>query len=153
MHHLHDISIPAAFDFIYAHIHALGYGKAHLVAHSVGGAVAVGVANSYPEAVASIISVEGNFTLNDAFWSQQLARMDEREVDALPKSYRADTRAWLAGAGIDATPEQTALATQSLSAQPASTLQAMARSVVHAKTCPIFARLPPFLTARSDSTS
>lgn len=128
---LNDISITAAADFIHKHIHALGYDKAHLVGHSVGGAVAVVVANRSPEAVASIISVEGNFTLNDAFWSQQLARMDEREVDALLESYRADPRAWLAGAGIDATSEQTALAAQSLASQPASTLQAMARSVVH----------------------
>ncbi len=125
-----DISVGAAADSVHAHLHFLGYDKAHLVGHSVGGAVAVIVASRYPEAVASIISVEGNFTLRDAFWSQQLARMDEREADAVLRSYRTDPQAWLAGAGIDATAEQVALAERSLAAQPASTLQAMARSVV-----------------------
>ncbi len=129
-YHPSDISITAGADFIHKHIHVLGYDKAHLVGHSVGGAVAVEVASRYPEAVTSIISVEGNFTLKDAFWSQQLAHMDEREADALLESYRADPRGWLAGAGIDATPGQVTLATQSLAAQPASTLQAMATSVV-----------------------
>ncbi len=127
---LDDISVGSAADFIVAHIHALGYDRVHLVGHSVGGVVAVVVASRYPEAVASIISVEGNFTLKDAFWSQQLARMDRSEADALLESYRADPGAWLAGAGIDATAEQVAIAVQSLAAQPASTLQAMARSVV-----------------------
>ena len=125
-----DISVGAAADFISAHMHALGYDQAHLVGHSVGGAVAVVVASRYPEAVASIVSVEGNFTLKDAFWSQQLARMDRSEADALLESYRADPRAWLAGAGVDATAEQVELAVHSLEAQPPSTLQAMARSVV-----------------------
>lgn len=125
-----DISVGAAADYIYAHICELGYDQAHLVGHSIGGAVAVVVASRYPETVASIINVEGNFTLKDAFWSQQLARMDRSEADDLLESYRADPRAWLAGAGVDATEEQVELAVRSLEAQPASTLQAMARSVV-----------------------
>jgi pimeloyl-ACP methyl ester carboxylesterase len=124
------ISVSAAADFIYAHIHELGYEQAHLVGHSVGGAVAVVVASRYPEAVASIVSVEGNFTLKDAFWSQQLARMDRNQTEAVLESYRADPRAWLAGSGIDATEEQIELAVHSLAAQPSSTLQAMASSVV-----------------------
>jgi lipase len=124
------VSVGAAADFIYAYIHELGYDRAHLVAHSIGGAVAVIVARRYPKAVASIVSVEGNFTLKDAFWTQQLARMDRSEVDALLASYRADPRAWLAGAGVDATTEQIEIAVHSLEAQPSSTLQAMARSVV-----------------------
>jgi lipase len=124
------VSIDAAADFISAHLHELGYDRAHLVGHSIGGVVAVVVASRSPEAVASIVSVEGNFTLKDAFWSQQLARMERSEVDALLASYRTDPRAWLAGAGVDATAEQGELAVHSLQAQPSSTLQAMARSVV-----------------------
>lgn len=126
----HDISVGAAADFIYAHMHALGYDQAHLVGHSLGGAVAVIFASRYPEAVASIVDVEGNFTLKDAFWSQQFARMDKSEADAVLESYRADPRAWLASSGIDATEEQVELAASMLAAQPTSTLQAMAGSVV-----------------------
>jgi pimeloyl-ACP methyl ester carboxylesterase len=125
-----DISVGTAADFIYAHMHALGYERAHIVGHSIGGAVAVVVASHYPEAVASIVSVEGNFTLKDAFWTQRLARIDKSEADALFESYRADPRALLAGAGVDATAEQIELVAHSLAAQPTSTLQAIARSVV-----------------------
>lgn len=124
------ISLGTAADAIYARMRSLGWDRAHLVGHSVGGAVAVVLADRYPEAVASIVSVEGNFTLKDAFWSQQLARMDAREADAMLADYRADPRAWLAGSGIDATPEREAIAARILATQPASTLQAMARSVV-----------------------
>ncbi len=124
------ISLGAAADFIYAHIHELGYDQAHLVGHSVGGAVAVVVASRYPESVASLVDVEGNFTLKDAFWSEQLAKMGRSQAEAVLESYRADPRAWLAGSGINATEELVELATHSLAAQPSSTLQAMASSVV-----------------------
>jgi pimeloyl-ACP methyl ester carboxylesterase len=127
---LAGISVDGAVDFIYTHMHALGYERAHIVGHSIGGVVAVAVASRYPEAVTSLISAEGNFTLKDAFWTQRLAQMDESEADALFESYRADPRVVLAGAGVDATSEQIELLAQSLSAQPTSTLQAMARSVV-----------------------
>jgi lipase len=127
---LESISVDGATDFIYAHMHDLGYERAHIVGHSIGGVVAVAIASRYPEAVASLVSVEGNFTLKDAFWTQQIAQMDESEADALFESYRTDPRALLTRAGVDATTEQIKLVAQSLSAQPTSTLQAMARSVV-----------------------
>jgi lipase len=127
---LEGISVDAAADFIYTHMHALGYERAHIVGHSIGGVVAVVVASRYPEAVASLVSVEGNFTLKDAFWTQRLAQMNESEADALFESYRADPRVLLTGAGVDATATQVEIVTQSLTAQPTSTLQAMARSVV-----------------------
>jgi pimeloyl-ACP methyl ester carboxylesterase len=38
-----------------------------LVGHSVGGVVAYAFAHRYPECVKSLVSVEGNFTLKDAF--------------------------------------------------------------------------------------
>jgi len=125
-----EISLDRAADEIYARMRAAGCITAHLVGHSVGGAIAVVLADRYPEAVASVVSVEGNFTLRDAFWSQELARMDPTEAEAMLAGYRAGPRAWLAGSGFDATPEQEAIAARILAAQPASTLQAMARSVV-----------------------
>jgi lipase len=61
---------------------------------------------------------------------QQLAKMDRSQAEAVLDSYRADPQAWLAGSGINATEEQVELAAYSLTAQPVSTLQAMAGSVV-----------------------
>src|SRR5215475_8097790 len=63
-----------------AHIHRLvterfGARPVHLVGHSMGGVIAPLFAAAHPHLVASIVNVEGNFTLKDAFWSRRLARM------------------------------------------------------------------------------
>jgi len=125
-----DVSVPAAAEHVREAILSAGFERAHIAGHSVGGAVAVLLANRYPKLVLSFINIEGNFTLKDAFWSGKLARMDPAEADALIESYRADPAGWLARNGIEPTPERTALAFEGLTAQPTSTVQAMARSVV-----------------------
>lgn len=102
----------------------------HLLGHSVGGVVAMLFARRYPASVASVISVEGNFTLKDAFWSVSVARMAPVEAEALLQGYRDDASAWLARFGIMADAGRLALANQWLAHQGAGTLQAMARSVV-----------------------
>ena len=102
----------------------------HLVGHSVGGAIAALFAHAYPDRVADLISVEGNFTLRDAFWSASVARMPQAEVEAMLEGFRADPGAWLARAGVPAQPLFVDVASHYLSQQPASTLSAMARSVV-----------------------
>jgi lipase len=56
-----------------------GRGPVHVVGHSVGGVVAELLAGKYPELEASLISVEGNFTLKDAFSSASVARMNQAE--------------------------------------------------------------------------
>ncbi len=136
--HTSEVSVGAAADFIHTHMRTLGYERAHLVGHSVGGVVAVVMADRYPEAVASLVNVEGNFTLQDAFWTQKLARMNEHEAEAMLAAYRANPETWLAGAGLDATPENRVLAERILTAQPALTLQAMARSVVQITADPAY---------------
>jgi pimeloyl-ACP methyl ester carboxylesterase len=89
--------------------------------------VAVLLAHRHPEVALSVIDVEGNFTLKDAFWSAKIAQM---EAEALLESYRADPAGWLSRNGIEPTDERVAAASAGLHAQPASTVQAMARSVV-----------------------
>jgi hypothetical protein len=42
--------------------------------------------------------VEGNFSLDDAFWSATLARMPAAEACAMLDGFRADPAAWLARA-------------------------------------------------------
>lgn len=136
--HASEVSVGAAADFIHARMHSLRYERAHLVGHSVGGVVAVVMADRYPKAVASLVSVEGNFTLQDAFWTKKLARMDEHEAAAMLAAYRAHPEMWLTGAGLDTTPENLVLAERILTAQPAATLQAMARSVVQVTAEPAY---------------
>lgn len=43
------------------------------VGHSVGGAIAMLCAHTYPDHVRRIVNVEGNFTLADAFWFYEIA--------------------------------------------------------------------------------
>jgi pimeloyl-ACP methyl ester carboxylesterase len=80
--------------------------------------------------VSSVIDVEGNFTLKDAFWSGKIAEMEAAEAEALLESYRENPAGWLSRNGIEPSAERVAAATLGLRSQPASTVQAMARSVV-----------------------
>lgn len=102
----------------------------HLVGHSVGGVVAMLFAAAYPDRVSRIVSVEGNFTLNDAFWSASVARMTPTQAEQMLRGFRADLPAWLGRSGIAASPAALQVAERWLHHQPASTVRAMARSVV-----------------------
>lgn len=70
----------------------------HLVGHSVGGVIAMSLAHRFPGQVASLVNVEGNFTLADAFWSAQLTTKAPAEVQELPEANRADPARWLRNA-------------------------------------------------------
>lgn len=113
-------------------IAGLDRGPVHLAGHSVGGAVAVLVAQRFPGHVRSLTSIEGNFTLKDAFWSAQLADKSDAEVAEIFAGYLADPAAWIAGAGVPVTPWTAALARDWLAYQPAATVKAQARAVVAA---------------------
>jgi len=154
------IDIPAQISYLRRFIekHAPGE-QVHLAGHSVGGVIALLYACRYPESIASVISVEGNFSLKDAFWSSNVARMSATEVETLMAGFRADPAGWLTKAGITPTPPRLETAKAWLAYQPASTLQAMARSVVavtgerlYAETLQaLFARTPVHLLAGEDS--
>ncbi|MGY2733818.1 pimeloyl-ACP methyl ester carboxylesterase [Sphingomonas sp. UYP23] len=87
-------------------------------------------AHAHRDRVASIISVEGNFSLADAFWSAGVAQMAPCKVEQMMSEFRADLPAWLKRSGIEPTPEHLSAADRLLSHQPASTVQATAQSVV-----------------------
>ncbi|MFK3776515.1 alpha/beta fold hydrolase [Pseudomonas sp. NPDC089406] len=124
------IDIAAQVQYLHRQLQARRVPRAHLVGHSVGGVVAMLYALRYPQQVASVVSVEGNFTLNDAFWSASVARMEPDAAEAMLEGFRADAQGWLRAAGVAADAQRLALAQRWLAHQPASTLQAMARSVV-----------------------
>lgn len=111
-------------------------GAVHVVGHSIGGAVATFFAARHPAMTASLTSVEGNFTLQDAFWSTKIAAMPLAEVTGILDGYRADPASWLAGAGVTPTEWTMAVGRQWLDNQPASTLQAQAAAVVAATAGP-----------------
>jgi len=110
----------------------------HVVGHSVGGAVGVLFAHRYPDMTISLTSVEGNFTLGDAFWSQKIARQDISEIEAEIDVYRSDVSAWLARSGVPSTPWTLTAAQSMLDNQPISTLRSQARAVVEATGAPSY---------------
>lgn len=121
------IDLPAQVAHLYQVIEAQFPGEAvHLVGHSVGGAVAMLFAQAHGERVCSLVSVQGNFSLDDAFWSAAVARMSAREAEAMLAGFRADPAGWLASAGVAVDARSLGIAERWLAQQPAGTLQVMA---------------------------
>lgn len=126
-----EVTIPAQVEHLRMTLaRHFGAEPVHLLGHSVGGVVAALFAHQYGERVRSLASVEGNFTLRDAFWSAAVARMAPAQVEELLEGFRRDPAGWLAGAGVAAEPALVQIADSWLAQQPASTLRAMAQSVV-----------------------
>lgn len=155
-----EVNIPAQVEHLRATLERhFGAEPVHLLGHSVGGVVAALFAHQYGERVRNLVSVEGNFTLRDAFWSASLARMTPAQVEAILDGFRNDPAAWLAGAGVPAEPALLRIAERWLAQQPASTLRAMAQSVVEQtgpaqyleKLREVFARRPVHLIAGARS--
>jgi lipase len=147
---------PIDVDAQVTHVReTVGDRRIHLVGHSSGGVIATAYTHRYAGSVGRFVNVEGNFTLADAFWSGQLARRTPEEVAQGLARDRGDPAGWLRGAGIDVSPERVAMAGAMLRHQPATTLHAMARSVVSytgtaewaAMLRDVFARVPVDLVA------
>lgn len=127
-----DLSLEDQADHVAKYLRQEVGEKVSLVGHSVGGAVSALVAFRYPELVGSYVSVEGNFTLKDAFWSSQIAAKPLAEVEGIIKEYSDDPEAWMSGAGVQINKFTSKLARDWLANQPASTIKAQARAVVDA---------------------
>ena len=93
-------------------------------------AVVVHLAHRRPDLVGSIVDLEGNFTLVDAFWSKGIAAGSEEEAEEMLARHRADPVGWLTPQGIEPTPQTIEWALEALRAQSARSLRSMARSVV-----------------------
>jgi pimeloyl-ACP methyl ester carboxylesterase len=104
----------------------------HVVGHSIGGAVAVLLVHRHPTLARSLTSVEGNFTLGDAFWSKKISMQELHEIEAEVSGFRADVAAWVGRSGVAPTPFALRVATAWLDNQPITTLRTQARSVVAA---------------------
>jgi pimeloyl-ACP methyl ester carboxylesterase len=116
----------AVLQYLTEHVEA----PCWLLGHSVGGAVAMLAASAAPERVCGIVSVEGNFTLDDAFWCRKIAALPAAQWEAEHREMVADTKRWLSGSDIEPTPQALAWGEAILHNQPPATIAAMARAVV-----------------------
>jgi len=127
---LKELTISAQADHVAGVISGIGAGPVWLLAHSMGGAVAVLVADRFPQLVAGMINVEGNFTLKDAFWSAKIADL---EPEAWEKRYRdmlGDVAKWVEQCGVAATPQRVEWMRGILINQPAKTVYVMSEAIL-----------------------
>ncbi len=133
-----NLRLEAQADHVAQWLHQKSAELVHVVGHSSGGAVTLVLAHRYPERVCSLTSVEGNFTLQDAFWSSQLARKPVEEIDAMLDAYKAQVDSWLADVGVTPTAWRRDLALRWLNHQPGSTLKAQSCALVEATSRPAY---------------
>lgn len=125
-------------------VHVAQYIKEHVnepcyvLGHSVGGSIAMLLARQEPRQVKGVISVEGNFTLNDAFWCRRIAPLDAHSWTAEYTQMQSDPVDWLGKCGIEPNEERLAWAKAILTNQPHTTVQAMAQAVVKETATPEF---------------
>lgn len=150
------VTLDGQVEALRAHVRSHAHGSpVHLVGHSIGAVYAFLLADSDPARIASVTTVEGNFTLADAFWSASIAAMDEDEARASIEDRLTDPRGFLAGDGIPATAPHLERVEEALAYQPWRTVRDSARAVVAATSGPeyeqalrrVFARTPVHLVA------
>jgi pimeloyl-ACP methyl ester carboxylesterase len=123
-------------DHLAAYVGKHCKGPVDVVGHSVGGAVGVIFAGKYPDMARSLTSVEGNFTLKDAFWSSEISKKEISEIEDLVGGYKSDVAGWIEKSIPQPSPWALSVARKLLDEQPASTLRAQARAVVAATSRP-----------------
>lgn len=109
-----------------------------LLGHSVGGAVAMLAARLEPSLIRGVISVEGNFTLNDAFWCRKIGAMSAEDWAVEYADMQSDPERWLRNGGIEPTAERIGWAAAILQNQPHATVRSMAHAVVTETAVPEF---------------
>ena len=133
-----DISMVSQADHVAAWLQRHENNPVHVVGHSIGGIVAILFAKNYPELTASISSVEGNFTPEDAFWSGQLAKKTIEEIEDLVDGYRSNVSDWIMEAGVTPNEWNLSVAKEWLDHQPSRTLRAQAAAAVEATKSPSY---------------
>jgi pimeloyl-ACP methyl ester carboxylesterase len=127
------ITVDGQVAALRAHIASHHPGQqVHLVGHSIGAVYAFALADAEPDIVASVTSVEGNFTLADAFWSRSIAALDEDHARHTIGDRLSNPVAFLTGDDLAPTDHHVALATAALAYQPWQTIWQSAIAIVEA---------------------
>lgn len=124
------LTLQAQVDHVARKLAHLGEAPAWILGHSVGGAIAMLLADRHPNLIRGMINVEGNFTPKDAFYSGKVAAMRPEEWSGEYHALKSDISAWVELWDVDPTPEHVERCTQLLCNQPPGTIYAMSRAVV-----------------------
>ena len=101
-----------------------------LLGHSMGGAIAMMVADQHADRVVGVINVEGNFTLKDAFWSSSIAAQSPEDWAERYDAMRRDVTDWLTRCSIEPNAQRIEWATRMLDNQPPETVHAMSKAII-----------------------
>ncbi len=135
---IRGLTLAGQAEHVVGRVRALPDETVWLLGHSMGGAVAMLVADRIPDRIAGVINVEGNFTLKDAFWS---ARIAEQGLEDWTRDYRrmqCDCAGWLQKCGIEPSDERIRRAEAVFANQPAETVYAMSNAIVRETAAPAY---------------
>jgi pimeloyl-ACP methyl ester carboxylesterase len=131
------VSLEGQVEALRSHVQTWHPGsRVHLVAHSIGAVYSFTLADESPDLVETVTTVEGNFTLADAFWSRSIASLDVDQAQTEIEIRLSDPRAFLSADGILATPENLVKAVEALGYQPWRTVWESASAIVETTATP-----------------
>lgn len=158
----HPVTLAGQVKALRSHIMQRYPGvRVNLIGHSIGAVYAFTLADESPELIATVTTVEGNFSLADAFWSSSIAALNEDDARLSIEARLADPTGFLEGDGIPPTPDRVRKAKEALAYQPWRTIWESAIAVVKATGTPdyetmlkrVFDRHEVFLVAGERSLS
>ncbi len=134
----HGLTLAGQAEHVVELVRTLPDETVWLLGHSMGGAVAMLVADRIPDRIAGVINVEGNFTLKDAFWSARIAEQSLEDWTADYRRMQGDCAGWLEKCGIEPSDERIRRAEAMFANQPAETVHAMSHAIVRETAAPAY---------------
>ena len=126
-----NLTLLDQVDYLKQYLQTEANSPCWLLGHSVGGAVVTMFAAQYPDLVAGIINVEGNFTIKDAFWCQSISEKNPADWEIEYLKMMSDPEKWLSDSQVSLSSERVLWAKEILAYQDAATVQAVAKAVVN----------------------
>ncbi len=125
-----QLTLQAQVDHVVEHLAHIDKGSIWVLGHSMGGQIAMMLADQRPDLISGMINVEGNFTMKDAFWSSKIVEQQAEEWSQEYQSMQDDAAAWLERCGVEMNPQNIPWGEHILANQPAQTVYRMSEELV-----------------------
>lgn len=132
------LTLKAQVDYVAGQLDHAKFKGIWVLGHSMGGAIAMLLADKNPELVRGVVNVEGNFTLKDAFWSRAIAAKREGEWAEEYRNMKEDIPSWLERCGIRPTNQRVGWAEEVLNNQSPRVVYEMSKAIVNETASPGF---------------